>query len=238
MSLTKLAVLDVDGTMYPGALGIELLKHLCARSKCSVDHAEEVFSVLREYGTGKTTYDEMARRAYACFAAALEGVAVHTVEEAAASVWSRVRYEIFPFVGSLIRFLKLNGFTVVAISGSPREMVELLATEIGIDRSWGAVFGAREGTFSGTVERCTALTDSKITILQRYCQEHAVDLAASLALGNSISDERLFEVVGYPFVFEPDADLSESLARKGLGVPVVERSNIMRSIVDAIEKGR
>jgi phosphoserine phosphatase len=233
------AVLDLDGTLYPGAVGIDWLHGLIDAGVCERAAGQRVFAVLDDHRRGIVDFPTMAARAYAAFASALAGIEVESAEAIARSVWARQREQLFAFVPELIACLRAHGQEPVLISGSPIEMVELVAAELGIAVARGAVFGRDAGRYTGSVDLSSGMPGEKPKILAAVGRELALvggELALDrcFALGNSMTDAKLFECVGIPLAFEPDAELLELAEANGWRVAT--RHDVLacsRSLLDA-----
>jgi phosphoserine phosphatase len=212
-STTSAAVLDLDGTLYPGAVGIDWLRGLIDAGVCERAAGLRVFAVLDDYRGGLIDFRTMATRAYAAFASTLAGTEVETAEAIARSVWARQREQVFAFVPELLACLRAHGQEPMLISGSPIEMVELVAKDLGIEVARGALFGHDEGRYTGSVDLSSGMPGEKPKILAAIGPELVLDRC--FALGNSITDATLFECVGIPLAFEPDADLLELADARG-----------------------
>jgi phosphoserine phosphatase len=199
------AVLDLDGTLYPGALGIDWLHALTDAGVCAAEAPQRVFAIVDEHRRGVIDFQTMATRAYAAFASLLAGVEVEVAEAIARTAWQRQRGRLFAFVPELISCLHEHDYEPILISGSPIEMVELVAEELDIAVARGAVFGREAGRYTGSVDLSSGAPGEKPKILAAIGDELVLDRC--FALGNSITDARLFERVGVPLAFEPDADL-------------------------------
>jgi phosphoserine phosphatase len=208
-STDSAAVLDLDGTLYPGALGLDWLQALTDAGVCSAMAGQRVLAIVDAHRRGTIDFPTMAARAYGAFASMLAGVEVEIAEAIARSTWQQHRGRLFAFVPELISCLREHGHEPILISGSPVEMVELAAEELGIAVARGAVFGRDAGRYTGTVDLSSGSPGEKPNILAAIAREHgrALALDRCFALGNSMTDAWLFERVGVPLVFEPDADL-------------------------------
>jgi phosphoserine phosphatase len=191
--------------LYPGAVGIDWLRALMDAGVCGRAAGQRVFSVLDDHRNGVIDFQTMAARAYATFASALAGTEVQTAEAIARSAWARHRKQLFAFVPELLACLREHGQEPMLISGSPIEMVELVAQDLGIAFARGAVFGREAGRYTGTVDLSSGMPGQKPKILAAMGPELSLDRC--FALGNSLTDATLFECVGFPLAFEPDADL-------------------------------
>ncbi len=214
----KAAVLDVDGTLYPGAVGVELLRALMAAGACDRTRAEGVFGVLRQYKQGLIDFPAMATGAYSLYAQALEGVRCDTVEDVARKVWEEERHKLFGFVRPLVGMLREAGYWSMLISGSPQEMVQLVADELGIPQARGALFARSEGRYTGGMDVSSGVLGEKSRIFDAVTHGQRVRLERCFALGDSLTDAALFERLGLPLAFEPEPALRELAKRRGWAV--------------------
>jgi phosphoserine phosphatase len=225
---SRLAILDADGTLYPGALGIELLRALLASGLCDREKAAPVFDILHRYRAGEVDFATMSVNAYVLFAAALKNCSCVDVARVARETWQRERVRLFPFATELVQILREGGYLPVLISGSPHEIVGLMAEELGITHSHGAIFSRSCGFYTGEVELASAVLGNKRLILSTMTSGQEVRLQASLAIGDSLTDSVLLELVGGPVAFEPDpALLSLALDR---GWTIANRDTILDSV--------
>ncbi|WP_158079942.1 HAD family phosphatase [Archangium sp. Cb G35] len=227
----KAAVLDVDGTLYPGALGVELLRALMATGDCHRTRAEGVLEVLRQYKQGAIDFSTMATRAYTLYAQALEGIRCDTVDALARKVWEEERRKLFGFVRPLAALLRESGYWSVIISGSPQEMIQCVAGELGISQACGALFTRRDGQYTGSVDLSSGALGEKSRIFDAVTRGQDVRLERCFALGDSITDSVLFERLGLPLAFEPEPALRVLAQQRGWAVAtredVLERTRMM-----------
>lgn len=214
----RLAILDVDGTLYPGALGVEFLRALVASGICDRERGQPVFDLLHQYRAGAVDFATMSVHAYRLFAAALKDCACVDVDRVARETWQRERARLFPFANDLVRILEAGGCVPVLISGSPQEVVRLLAGELGIVQFCGAIFSQRDGVYTGEVELASAVLGNKQLILSTMIGRQGVNWRDSLAIGDSPTDAALFELVGGPVAFEPDPALRSLAVDRGWAI--------------------
>jgi phosphoserine phosphatase len=224
----KLAILDVDGTLYPGALGIELLRALIASGICDHARGQRVFDVLHRYRVGEIDFATMSVDAYGLFAAVLKDCACADVDRVARETWQRERARLFPFATELVRILEAGGCVPVLISGSPQEVVRLLAGELGIIQFCGAIFSQQGGVYTGEIDLASAVLGNKRVILSTMLGQRGVRWRDSIAIGDSPTDAALFELVGSPVAFEPDPALRTLAVDRGW--TVADRSNVLDTV--------
>ncbi|MEZ4451841.1 MAG: HAD family hydrolase [Nannocystaceae bacterium] len=212
-----IAVLDVDGTLLPGSLGLALLRELAERRVIAPGRIDALFAVIGRQRAGLMNYAEMVESTTSLYAEALRGVDPARVDAAADEVWSRHRGGLFDFVPAMIERLRRAGWSPVIVSSSPREVIARIAAELGIDLAIGSVFPAPEGVHDGTCALMPGRPGGKVAALRGAfeAQGRSVDLAGSFALGNAPSDVSVLEVVGAPIAFEPVPELRRIAEARG-----------------------
>src|SRR4051812_43587944 len=148
----KLAVIDVDGTIFQGAVGLRLLKALMARGLCDAVAARGVFEQIERYARGEIDRDAMVEQTTRGYAAAITGLTRTDVEELAVSVWEEARTGLLPFAGALVADLTRRGFTTLIISSSPEEIIAPLTASLGATDHRGSLFTVSQGEYTGGVE--------------------------------------------------------------------------------------
>ncbi|TQF12337.1 hypothetical protein FJV41_29520 [Myxococcus llanfairpwllgwyngyllgogerychwyrndrobwllllantysiliogogogochensis] len=232
--MRRLAVLDLDGTLTPDTLGALLVRELLARGACEAEMGQGFLSALARHRAGCQDFYTTVAEVYQGLGRAVAGVAVSSVERAAEEVWAHAQGRMFGFVRPLVRMLEAEGFLVALVSGSPIEVVQLVANDLGIDVFRGAVMGIRHNRYTGRVLQGPGLMGGKPRILRELEALHEVCLAASLAMGNSPSDGEVFGLVGLPVAFEPSDELAGLAARNGWCV--VDRHDVLRVLLRLLSR--
>jgi HAD superfamily hydrolase (TIGR01490 family) len=103
-----------------------------------------------------------------------------------------------------------EGRRVFIVSASPDEIVRPVARYIGVDD----VIATRptidsEGRYTGEVD-LYAYADTKAEEIRRVADLEEIDLGASYAYSDSVTDLPMLEAVGHPHVVNPDKDLREA----------------------------
>lgn len=204
----KLAALDVDGTLYDGTLGFALLDELRAGGLVSSSAVRHVRDTMREHRRSGGRFRDTTGPASDAYARAVEGVLPRDAVLASCRVWPRVRHRLLACAVPLVESLRGAGFTPVLLSGSPQEMIDRVATDLGI----GHRFGMRLATGPGGrwTRRFTSLPavpEAKARLLCALAEGLGADLACAVAVGNSASDRAMLAAVGHPVAFEPDEAL-------------------------------
>ncbi len=138
---------------------------------------------------------------------------------------------IFDEALDLIREHQAAGRRVYLVSASPEEIVDPLAQYLGVDD----VIATRpqvdeHGRYSGDVD-FYSYGPNKVTAMEESAVRHGIDLAASYAYSDSITDEPMLSAVGHPVAVNPDRALARVAEERGWEVRIFERPVRMRERV-------
>lgn len=214
-SRSKLAVLDLDGTLYSGTLGIDLLNELARQKLFQPKALEKALQILEAYVQGELGREDLAAHIYALYGEGIAGLTQEQVVQAAAASWERSKHRVFPFVGELLSTLSTRGYTTVLMTGSPTEIVSQFTRTYAFDHVYAAGFQLQEGRYTGKLLSSPAGAGRKRSMLQRLEKELEVDLSASLVLGDSENDFEMFDLVGVPIAMNVQGQLSLYFQSKG-----------------------
>jgi len=138
----------------------------------------------------------------------------------------------------LIRHHQAAGRKVFIVSASPQEIVDPLAEYLGVQD----VIATRpkvdeHGRYSGDVD-FYSYGPSKVTAMEEAAARDGIDLAASYAYSDSITDEPMLSAVGHPIVVNPDRALARIAAQRGWEVRTFNRPVRMRERVSMPTPGQ
>lgn len=221
----KLAVFDIDGTIFRSSLTVELVNELIAakifpyRAKKQME--EEYLGWLNREGA----YDDYLSRLIEIFFENIKGKSEIKVVRIAQKIINWQRKRTYRYTRDLVHHLRKKGLSLIAISGSPSFIVEEFAAAMGFDKSYGIEYEVSNGLFTGKVVNKEPIKN-KQKVLKNYIKQlnQRVDLANSYAVGDSMADVSLFEAVGQPIVFNPTKELAKYAADRKWTI-VVERKD-------------
>ncbi len=121
------------------------------------------------------------------------------------------------------------GRRVVVISSSPVEVVKPLGKYLGIDE----VIGTRpeidqDGKYTGHLE-FYAYGPGKAVAIRELAERDGIDLSASYAYSDSMTDLPMLEVVGHPVVVNPDKELRDTAEKRDWQIMEFERPVTVRT---------
>ncbi|MEK7596093.1 MAG: HAD family phosphatase [Patescibacteria group bacterium] len=222
----KLAIFDIDGTLFRSSLLIELVNSL-VENKIFPEAAKEAmdkdyFAWINREGS----YEEYIWQVINIYQRYIGGWDREIINKIVQRVVDFHKKRVYRFTRDFICELKDENYFLLAISGSPEEIVKKFADYFGFDRAFGSVFEVQEGRFTGKVLYDAA--KNKKRILKKFFKDNAeyIDFRESVAVGDTQSDIPIFEAVDYPIVFNPNLDLACYVIKKGWPV-IVERKNVI-----------
>ena len=131
----------------------------------------------------------------------------------------------------LIEAHRRAGHDVVIVSGSAEEMVEPIAALVGADRSVASRMEVDgQGRFTGRISR-SLLHGAKVEALEADARAHGIDLSASWAYSDSVSDLPMLQAVGHPVAVNPDRDLRRRAQEEGWPVRDFQRPVTLRRLL-------
>ena len=224
----KVAVFDIDGTIFRSSLLIEFNKGLMRGgvipSSVVGEIREEYFAWVERRGS----YDDYIRKVVAMHCRAIRGKEQKYVAAAADLVFLTHRDRVYRYTRDLLKHLKKD-HVLLAVSGSPIEMVEPFGKYFGFDHTWGSVFEIdRRGRYTGQVLDRRSV-DQKQAILESFVQENGLTLKGSWGVGDTETDISILKIVDHPVAFNPTQRLFNIAKRRHWPV-VVERKNVIYEI--------
>ncbi len=107
------------------------------------------------------------------------------------------------------------GHKVFVVSASPEEIVRPLARHLGADGSVSTIAQVdADGKYTGEVE-FYSYGPYKVHAMEALALEHELDLSASYAYTDSVTDLPMLEAVGHPIAVNPDKALAKVADERG-----------------------
>lgn len=222
----KVAVFDIDGTIFRSSLAIELVEELL-QSGLFPPRAKRVYERERERWRERLgSYEEYIEKVVVALWRYLDGIPLVSVERAAERVLRSKRYYTYRFTRDLALLLKKRGYFLLAISHSPSVVVSRFAKGLGFDKAYGTLAAYDEnGILTGRVTDREILAN-KANILKRVIKKHNLTLEDSVGVGDTETDVTLLRAVENPIAFNPNTELYK-IAKKKKWRIVVERKDVV-----------
>lgn len=223
--MNKIAVFDLDGTVYRDIItfdvAIDLIDHHnFLEEKQKLEDAKQVW---KERGSTES-YWVYNSAILELFEVILLKVTPDELAEAVKRVLTQKKSYRYAYTTELIKKLKTEGHTLIAISGSITDMVKPFAELLGFDIIVASDLEIVDGKYTG--KRVSQTKAGKAKLLADVVEKHGLTMEDSVAVGDTHRDISMLEVVENPIAFNPNAALYEEAAHRGWKV-VVERKNMV-----------
>lgn len=221
--MKKFAVFDIDGTLYRWQLYHELVQELAFAGVFASQAFHELNDRWNKWRGGEISFDNYEQFVVEVMVKNLPLIPVNTFEAACDKVVEQSQHKTHHYPRQLLKSLKSQDYTIIAITGSQQELIERFGKHYDFDIVVGAIYERKDGRFTGGITRPTI--GKKPDILRQIVTENNLDWTNSLAIGDSDGDASLLELVERPIAFNPSSGLFERAKTEGWPV-VVERKNI------------
>jgi HAD superfamily hydrolase (TIGR01490 family) len=221
----RLAVFDIDGTLFRSSLLVELVNSLVANNIFPQAAKKTIDKDYFEWINREGSYEKYIRQVVRVYQKYIVGWDRATINEISQEVVDFHKKRVHCFTRDSIREYKDKNYFLLAISGSPEFIVNKFADYFGFDRAFGSIFEIKEGRFTG---KAYDGARNKKQIFETFLDENAkyIDIKESIGFGDTESDIPILEMVDYPVVFNPSLNLANYALKKGWRM-VVERKNVI-----------
>lgn len=228
----KLAIFDIDGTIFRSSLLIELINELVSDGVFPKKAKKEMEKDYLAWINRKGNYDSYIMQVVKIHLKYIGGCKRKDINKVVKKVISWQKDRVYRFTRDLIKKLKKENYFLVAISGSPGYVVADFSKYLGFDISYGSVYEIKNGVFTGGVENKDTIENKK-KVLEDFIKQASfeVDLKKSIGVGDTDSDIPFLKMVGIPIAFNPNRTFVQYAKKKKWKV-VVERKDTIYEIKD------
>ena len=229
MDKRRIAVFDVDGTIFRSSLLIQLVEQLI-RDKIFPEDAQAFYSHEYEKWLDREgSYEDYIMAVVKAFRAHLKGVHYGALAEAAEKIVAVQWKRTYRYTRDLLKELKEKNYYLLAVSHSPKTVLDKFCPRLGFDKTYGLIYeiGATE-LFTGKIAD-EHIIMNKSNILRRVIEKEGLLLDGSMGVGDTESDVSFLELVSEPVCFNPNMKLYKHAKRMGWKV-IVERKDVIYDI--------
>lgn len=222
----RIAVFDIDGTIFRSSLLRELLENLITFGIFPYRAQEYYIHAYVRWLDRRGSYRLYQQVLVKTYQHYIKGVNQNMVRDIASHVMNFHRYRIYHYTKNLVQDLKKKGFYLIAISGSPQDIVEPFARNLGFDKVYGRLF-ALDGRsrFTGKVSNQKDIS-SKDRILKRALSERELTLKGSVGVGDTDLDIPFLKLVDRPIAFNPNEKLYRYAKKNNFEI-IIERKDVI-----------
>ncbi|AWZ48570.1 HAD-IB family hydrolase [Hathewaya limosa] len=234
MSSKVAAFFDIDGTLYREGLITEVFKKLI---KSEIIDNSRWYNEVRPYyikwDKRQGNYDNYLLKMADIYTEAIKGLHKSQIEFIAELVIKQKGDRVYTFTRDRIEYHKKNGHLVIAISGSPIELVKNMSLKHGFTDYVGTVYEKdKNDIYTGELIPMWD-SESKQKAISSFCAKYDIDLSKSYAYGDTSGDFTMFKNVGNPTAINPTKELVEKILEDN---EVREKAKIIVERKDMIYK--
>ncbi len=233
MAPQKIAVFDIDGTIFRKNLAFELINELAWLKVFPKSVRDELANLYTRWLEHKGTYEEYRQALVRLYFANLKGCKREDVVRAARIVVPFFKDRTYVFANNLITELRKKKYHLIAVSGSPSEIVEEYNKYLKFDAVFGSVYEInKNGIYTG--EAVFEPTLHKGHVVKQYAIEKGLTLEESYGVGDTESDAKFLEVVENPIAFNPNLNLKTIAEKNGWRI-VVEKKDVIYEVTGCVK---
>ncbi len=225
----KIAIFDIDGTIFRKNLHFELINELAWLKIFPNEVRHRLTELYSSWIEHEGTYEDYRRALVDLYALHIKGCHQEDVKKAAAMVIPFHAKRTYVFSEALIKKLREEGYHLLVISGSPLEIVEEYNKQyLQFDGVYGSVYETDEqGVYTGrAIFEPSRMKDK---VVENYLSEHGLGLEGSYGIGDTESDGSFLRLVENPIAFNPNQNLKAMAEKEGWRI-VVEKKDVIYEI--------
>lgn len=209
------AFFDLDKTLMAGSSGMQF-------ARVATRHGIVSRRLLASWGVEHLRYrlrgttDERTTEVLRVARDLISGVPARSLERMNPEVMAAILPRVYPQMLDEVYAHQDAGRATFIVSAAGNGVVEPLAAVLGMDGGIGTRYEVGEdGAFTGRFDGPFVYGPGKVEAMEAFAAEHGIDLAASYAYSDSISDLPMLRAVGHPVVVNPDPPLAEIAREEG-----------------------
>ncbi len=225
--MKPVAFFDIDGTVFRSSLLVELVEQLIKEDVFPPEAALLYETELQAWRAREGDYQDYIEAVIRAFLQHIKGVHYGTFAEIGKHVVNEQSKHVYRYTRALIAELKQQNYYLVAISQSPKTILDEFCLQYGFDKVYGRFYEiGPQDCFTGVITD-EHLIKNKANIVNRVFDRNAtLSRERSLAVGDTEGDIPLLESVVQPICFNPNERLYTYAKRAGWPI-VVERKDVI-----------
>ena len=217
---------DVDGTIFRSSLLIELVDALWQEDIFPAHVPQEYNDAFDAWLERRGSYEDYINAVVKVFDANLNGVPYADFLRIAERVALFHQNRTYRFTRDLVRELKRKNYYLLAISQSPKTILDGFCKDLGFDKVYGRIYESDEKEVLTGKVVYQDLIEDKGKVLTRAIQKENLTLSGSVGVGDTDGDISFLAMVSRPVCFNPNKKLYQYAKRRGWEI-VVERKDVV-----------
>jgi phosphoserine phosphatase len=224
--MKKLALFDIDNTLYRGYSIIDIAAAQAKANILTSNAQQEIERLVGEYKAGSREYEPTVRKLVTVWARGLEGQSKEATDRVSLEVF-RKPDAFFGFVPELLRRLRKT-HAVFLVTANPFA-AESFHHLFEIDGYETAHFPTEAGVFTGELDMALADRSEKLAAIKDLIRTYGQ--TGSLGFGDSEGDIGMLEAVETAFCINASAGLEKHAKKKGW---LLETPDTLEQSLDAV----
>ncbi len=227
--MKQVAFFDIDGTVFRSSLLIELVEACIRENVFPEDMRIHYAQSYEAWHNREGTYEAYIASMVGAFREHIRGVHYGAFADVGRIVVREQGKKLYRYTRDLIQDLRGKGYFLVAISQSPKTILDEFCGTLGFHKVYGRIYelGPRD-LFTGKVID-EDLISNKAGIVARVFERERCTKEGSIGVGDTEGDISLLEMVEMPICFNPNLALYHHAVNKKWPI-VVERKDVIYTI--------
>ncbi|MBE6830455.1 MAG: HAD-IB family hydrolase [Ruminococcaceae bacterium] len=202
------AFFDIDGTISREGLISEMFKKMIKYEL--IDNSKwdnEVEPAFTRWDKRVGDYDIYLQKMVDIYTETVKNTSAFHIAYIAKKVIEQKGERVYTYSRERIRWHKKQGHIVIAISGSPIELVSEVSRMYGMDDYRGTIYQVgKNGSYNGEIIPMWDSQSKRKAVLE-MAEKHNIDLSQSYAYGDTNGDYSMLQLVGNPVAVNPTREL-------------------------------
>ncbi|HEY4482660.1 MAG TPA: HAD family phosphatase [Candidatus Paceibacterota bacterium] len=222
----QVAIFDIDGTIFRSSVLIALTDELIARKIFPAQATKEFERDHTRWLDRQGDYERYIKSVVETYMRYIKGVEYSKLADVAESMALKHRDRTYRFTRELIVELKRKGYYLLAISQSPKTVLDFICRRYGFDKVYGRIYElGPQNKFTGNILDLHLIAN-KANVVKRAVEKENLTLKGSVAVGDTEDDVPMLELVERAIAFNPNQKLYKHAKRMGWEI-VVERKDVI-----------
>jgi len=224
--MKKVAIFDVDGTIFRSSLIIELVETLIEEGIFLESARKGYDREHKRWLDRKGSYQDYIDGIIRVFMKNIKGVYYGDLVNASRLVIEWHQDRVYRYTRDLIKDLIRKKYFLLAVSQSPWVILDDFCKNLGFHKVYGRIYeiGPEDRLTGNVVDEHLIL--NKANIVYRAIEKEKLTLKGSIGVGDTENDLPFLELVEYPICFNPNKKLYKHAKRMKWDV-VVERKDVV-----------
>ena len=235
------AFFDIDGTISREGLISEMFKKMIKYELIDPSKwYKDVEPAFTRWDKRVGDYDDYLQKMVDIYTETVRNTSAFHISYIAKRVIEQKGERVYTYTRDRILWHREQGHKVIAISGSPVELVREMSEKYGMDDYRGTVYRVGpDGLYSGEIVPMWD-SDSKRRAVLGMAERYGIDLSESYAYGDTNGDITMMKLVGHPVAVNPTRELlshirQDSALREKIIVIVERKDVIYRLNMDTLD---